>query len=231
MRTFPSDPNIRWLSTTHFVYLAIAALPIIFVTILPSVLLLLYPTRIYRHLSQCLSARKRLAITAFVEALHSVFKDGLNGTRDYRALAGTCPLILTLYWCFSQVVIACGYDQCTYTVLFMVIMAFLVSYLRPCKSTLANMSASYHCLMFGLLAVVYHLWGSEGETYGTKTLEYTFIFIITPYHVLVFMWVSYKIAVKIKTRFCSERQMMQTAMQEVMNLFSRRQSYGYQQLS
>ena len=133
MRTFPSDPNIRWLSTTHFVYLAIAALPIIFVTILPSVLLLLYPTRIYRHLSQCLSARKRLTITAFVEALHSVFKDGLNGTRDYRALAGTCPLILTLSWCFSQVVIACGYDQCTSTVLFMVILSFLVSYLRPCK--------------------------------------------------------------------------------------------------
>ena len=93
------------------------------------------------------------------------------------------------------------------------------------------MSASYHCLMFGLLAVVYHLWSSEGETYGTKTLEYTFIFIITLSHFLVLTWVSYKIAVKIKTRFCSERQMMQTVMQEVMNCFSRRKSYGYQQLS
>ena len=53
--------------------------------LLPSLLLCVYPTRMYRYLSRFVSSRKRLAITAFVEALHNCFKDG---TRDYRMLAG-----------------------------------------------------------------------------------------------------------------------------------------------
>ena len=66
----------------------IAVLVSFSISVIPSVLLCIYPTRVYRYLSRFLSARKRLAITAFAEALHSCFKDGLNGTRDYRALAG-----------------------------------------------------------------------------------------------------------------------------------------------
>ena len=225
-----SDPTIRWRSTTHAVYMTIGALPLIFVTIIPSIILLLYPTRIYRHVSQCLSPRKRLAITTFAEAIHSCFKDGLNGTRDYRPLAGMGPLILFLYWCFTRAVVACGYDQCTSTVLFMVITAFLVSYLRPCKSMLTNLSVTYHCLMFGLLAIVYHLWSNEDETFQTETLEYTLIVIPTLSHVLVFTWVIYKIAFMVKMEFCFNRRRVQTVILQGMHFFSRK-SHGYQQLS
>ncbi|CAI8026068.1 hypothetical protein GBAR_LOCUS15031, partial [Geodia barretti] len=79
------DSTMEWPS---YNYLLIAVLVSITVSVIPSVLLCLYPTRVYRYLSRFLSARKRLAITAFAEALHSCFKDGLNGTHDYRALAG-----------------------------------------------------------------------------------------------------------------------------------------------
>ena len=49
-------------------------MPFIFLTLIPSVILTLYPTRIYsRYISRCLSARIRLAITTFAEALHSFF--------------------------------------------------------------------------------------------------------------------------------------------------------------
>ena len=34
----------------------------------------------------------------FVESLNSCYKDGLNGTRDYRALAGLTPLVIVLAW-------------------------------------------------------------------------------------------------------------------------------------
>ena len=47
-------------------------------------------------LSRFLSTRKQLAITAFAEALHSCFKDGLNGTHDYRAFAGATFCITLL---------------------------------------------------------------------------------------------------------------------------------------
>ncbi|CAI8009090.1 hypothetical protein GBAR_LOCUS6154 [Geodia barretti] len=58
---------------------------------------------VYRYLSRFLSARKRLAITAFAEALHSCFKDGLNGTRDYRALAGGTVFVVLLSFLIGMV--------------------------------------------------------------------------------------------------------------------------------
>ena len=75
------DPNTDVLGQKHIIYSVILFVPAIFLTLIPSVILTLYPTRIYsRYISRCLSARKRLAITTFAEALHSCFKDGLNGT-------------------------------------------------------------------------------------------------------------------------------------------------------
>ena len=86
------DPTIESYSPKHIVYILLVAATAIIVTLIPSLLLCIYPTRLYRYLPQFISARKRLAITAFAEALHKCFKDGLNDTRDYRAFAGLLML-------------------------------------------------------------------------------------------------------------------------------------------
>ena len=88
------DPSVVLFSHEHILYLMIAVVPCILLVLIPALLLCVYPTRIYRRLSQLISTRKQLAITAFAEALHNCFKDGLNGTQDYRALAG----LVILYW-------------------------------------------------------------------------------------------------------------------------------------
>ena len=87
------DPSVVYLSHEHILYFMIAMIPCILLVFIPALLLCVYPTRIYRRLSQLISTRKQLAITAFAEALHNCFKDGLNGTRDYRALAGLVILV------------------------------------------------------------------------------------------------------------------------------------------
>ena len=81
-----TDPTVEW--NTSVPYILIAAVIFLFFSLTPFLLLCIYSKRLYRYLSRFLSARKQLAITAFAEALHSCFKDGLNGTCDYRALAG-----------------------------------------------------------------------------------------------------------------------------------------------
>ena len=91
------QPNMEFFGTRHIIYISIAAVPCIMVTIIPSLVLTIYPTRIYRCLSHYLSARKRLALTAFAEALNSHLKDGLNGTRDYRWCAGFSLFGIVLY--------------------------------------------------------------------------------------------------------------------------------------
>ena len=137
------DPTVEWPTFKAVMVLTIALAISISVSVIPSVLLCLYPTRVYRYLSRFLSARKRLAITAFAEALHSCFKDGLNGTRDYRALAGAPLFVLLVYMAFEKIFAIIGFDIGLITVLLIVTCAFI--YLMPCNSRIANiMSFVFH---------------------------------------------------------------------------------------
>ena len=77
------DPTVVAYSSEHIPYLVVAMVVCFLLAVCPALLLCLYPTRLYERLSRCCSPRKRIAIKTFVEALHSCFKNGLNGTRDY----------------------------------------------------------------------------------------------------------------------------------------------------
>ena len=67
-----ADASIEYLSQTHVIYFLVALIECIFIVFIPSMLLFIYPTRIYRGTSRILSTRKQLAITTFAEAS---FKD------------------------------------------------------------------------------------------------------------------------------------------------------------
>ena len=194
-----SDPTIVWFSHKHIFYVMIALVPFIFLTLIPSLLLCVYPTRLYKYISRFLKVRKRLAITAFAEALHNCFKDGLNGTRDYRALAGwfmlagiqrpiTCNLVKKGYG-----------SQYTNGFLF-ICLSLVVSYLRPCKSGIANFSLSYHFMVSGILTIAVGLWNNDLST-RTDMLEGMFIIIPVISHILVLIWAVSALAHRIMKHF------------------------------
>ena len=178
-------------------------MPLIFLVLIPSLLLCVYPTRIYRYLSRFVSARKRLAITAFAEALHVCFKDGLNGTRDYRALAGVLILGGVVVSTIDSII--WKYMHMTYSFDFisgLVLMSssLIFSYMRPCKSTIANLSLSYHGMILGILCIIFHLWKHDLST-GTETLMETFIILPIISHVLVFVWAMYTLFNRLMSHF------------------------------
>ena len=196
------DPTIKWLSHEHIIYISITVIPFIVLVIIPSVLLCAYPTRLYCFLSRLLSARKRLAIKAFVEALHNCFKDGLNGTRDYRQLAGLSilvgiiyPLIDYYFWKIAAI----NYSFSVTSGFTLTIVSLFLSYARPCKSVLANLSLSYHIMVMGMLSIAVSLWKKD---LSTKTETLKVLFIITPVisHVLVISWAGYTITCQILSR-------------------------------
>ena len=186
-----SDPTIVWFSLKHILYILTVGVPYISLVLIPFLLLCVYPTRIYRCLSRFLSDRKRLAITAFVEAFNSCFKDGLNGTRDYRALIGivllggiigyTICAILSRVFDVPPEVSSGGW---------FVFLSFLFSYLRPCKLTIANLSLSYHFMVAGLLSIGIHLWTHDMST-GTEPLEGAAIILPAISHILMLIWAGY----------------------------------------
>ena len=150
-----SDASIEYFSHKHILYLLLALTQCLFLVLLPSLLLFLYQTRLYRWISQFISARKQLAITTFVEAVNHCFKDGLNGTGDYRALAGfftfgvpTCGLLL---WITSHISIHIGLFTLSSLLL-------LFSYNQPFKSTIANISASSYFVIFEAATLTYYFW-------------------------------------------------------------------------
>ena len=198
------DPNIAVYSSEYIIYLSIAMVLCISLVLFPSLSLCIYPTRIYRYLSQFISARKRLAITAFTEALHSCFKDGLNGTKDYRALAGLWILIYPLFGCVSYVFwIHQQYSQHVTGAYASFVISLLVLYVRPCKSAIANLSLSYHFTMIAFLSLLYYLWKCDLST-STELLELLFIIIPLISHILIFIWAGYSLCQTNTGRRCRQ---------------------------
>ena len=199
-RVLYTDPTVEW--NTSVPYVLIAAAIFIFISLIPSLLLCIYPTRLYRYLSRFLSARKRLAITAFAEALHSCFKDGLNGTRDYRAMAGATFFGLMIFGAieyFSVSILFRGASDIVETVLWMILVC-IVSYVKPCKSTVANISLSFHMTMFGILICLTYFWEYHLSV-ETYTLELMFIVTHLSPHILVAVWAGYTLIKHTLTRF------------------------------
>ena len=189
-----SDPTISYSSQQYLLYLLLPVVISFLLVLVPSLLLCVYPTRVYTKLSQCVSARVRLAITAFAEALHCCFKDGLNGTRDYRASAGLVILLFPASLLVISVVrIATGHDSSIVSSCEFFAVSLLLSQIRPCKSAIANFSLAYNFTVLGILALAIHIWDYEMST-RTESLELTIIILPLISHILVFIWVGYTVS-------------------------------------
>ena len=150
-----TDPEVEW--NTSIPYVLVAAVFFIFISLIPSHLLCIYPTRLYQYLSRFLSARKQLAITAFAEVLHSCFKDGLNGTRDYRAMAGVTLFEFPILYAMGYFASSFFSGTATHTakVMLWVILVCIVTYMKPCKSAVANISLSFSYIILLYLVKIY----------------------------------------------------------------------------
>ena len=193
-----SDPSIEFYSREHILYFLLVLIQCLFFVFLPSLLLFLYPTRLYRWISQFISARKQLAITTFVEALNHCFKDGLNGTRDYRAFAGFLIVgIPTFSLLIGVIANLVGGSTALLAVPWL---SFPLIYFHPFKSTIANMSVGFYFVLLPIFSITYEYW----ELRGTSLWQ-TFSFLLPISHVPVLLWALYNLVCYIRKSF-RERQ-------------------------
>ena len=202
-RAVAIDPTLEHGSKEHILYIVIAALPLFFLTLLPLLLLSIYPTKLYKYLSQFISARKRLVITIFAEALHSSLKDGLNGTRDYRALAGLYPLITIMGWFSVMITELIGYSERRGLIFFLLFCIVAVSFIRPFKSNVSNVSVVFFFVLGIILCMVEHMWYHDFTSIQTLPLENTLIIVCITPHIMIFIWAGYKFILYTKQRFHS----------------------------
>jgi len=183
-------------SSEHIPYLVVAVVVCFLLAVCPALLLYLYPTRLYERLSRCCSPRKRIAIKTFAEALHSCFKNGLNGTRDYRTISGFLIIVPLLYFAV-KLAVTCMMPYHT-TIIFIDVLLLFVSALivcfRPCNSLIMNFSLSYHVMLCGLLSLNAEL-GMKDAFFSIKTLAIISVVLPAISHVLILMWAGYRITV------------------------------------
>ena len=81
-------------SQEYFLFVTIAGCVLAVFIVCPTVLLILYPTRLFRGCVSCCGFRRWHALHMFVESFQGQYKDGTNGTRDFR-------MVLALFLIFS----------------------------------------------------------------------------------------------------------------------------------
>ena len=88
-------PPISAGSQKHFPFIVLAySLTTIFVYI-PIILLCCYPFKYFKRALFCCCSKRRLVADLFMDTFQGYYKDGTNGTRDWRFLSGLYPLLLS----------------------------------------------------------------------------------------------------------------------------------------
>ena len=233
-KSFFYDPTLQWLGYKHIQYFLIVLIPFMFLTVIPSVFHIIYPTRIYKYLSRCVSARKRLAITAFAEALQVCFKDGLNGTRDYRSLAGIITLIPIIFGLSRNYVLErVGIGSRLSDSINYIVTCCIITYIQPCKSSIANISLSVNLLLLGGIYAIEHWWFYYWSI-PTETQIMTMIIIPLLSHILVFVWAGYTLTSHVmrRCRHCfNQRDYREALVNAVNKCLHRSRRGGYQEMN
>ena len=81
------DPSIRLFHAEHIPYAVIALLIILIFIILPPILLLVYPTAIFKKCLTCLGFQRWDILQHIMDIFQGWYKDGTEGSGDYRSLS------------------------------------------------------------------------------------------------------------------------------------------------
>ena len=178
---FYYNATVPYFSTEHlpFALLAISILAIFIV--LPVLILLLYPTRVFQKCIGCCSTRWH-ALDAFVDAFQGYYKDGTNGTPDWRYVSG-------LYLIFRiRVIAAATLPGVNYTRVYRVACyssaSLLFGLLRPYKESWINYwdSIALMLLSFGEIVALYDQYVTRSHysfVYGLAVLPLVYLIVYT----------------------------------------------------
>ena len=127
------DASIEYFSRQHLPFAVLAICVLLVFVIFPLVLLLLYPMRTFqRCLGYCTKVRWQFLHT-FADAFQGCYKNGTNGTRDYRYFAGLYLFFRIVMWgtFISPMLYTCSWLIRTP---FPAVVSLLFAYFRPYKT-------------------------------------------------------------------------------------------------
>ena len=104
------DPTIRPFHSEHIVYAIVAFSVLLIFVLIPTVFLLLYPTRVFRRFISSLGFQRWDKLDQFMDIFQGWYKDGTEGTRDYRHFSALYLLLRIGLFCEFVVLFLVNYD-------------------------------------------------------------------------------------------------------------------------
>ena len=155
------DPSIKYLHSEHIPY-AILALSVITVfVLLPPLLLLLYPTRLFRKCLNCCGFRRWDILHLVMDIFQGWYKNGTEGTYDYRPFSALYMIMRIVLSCAYLKLLVFNYVEyplfdvsvgLLYVFLGMMFHAF-----KPYKVNWMNHTDGAICLLMAFLLLTYIL--------------------------------------------------------------------------
>ena len=148
------DASVGFFSHEHLPFALLAIAVLLTFNILPLLVVVLYPTRVFQKCLNCCRIRWH-AVHAFADAFNGCYKDGTNGTWDYRYFAGFYLLLRIIY------LIRYTGDQqiVSWTSIFALLLFALC---RPYKTNLFNILDSIWILLYLLTLQGFHIFDPVG---------------------------------------------------------------------
>ena len=78
------DPSIKFLHSVHAPYVSVALFFLLTCIVPPPLLLILYPTRLFRKCLACFGFQRWDILQQVMDTFQGWYKDGTEGTKDYR---------------------------------------------------------------------------------------------------------------------------------------------------
>ena len=89
-----TDPTVSFFGHKHWYLIFLSVLILVVIVLPPLLVLIVFPTHLFQKISRWLKPRWIVSMQTFVDPFHCCYKDGTNGTRDYRAVSGYLLAIL-----------------------------------------------------------------------------------------------------------------------------------------
>ena len=181
------DASIEYFSREHLPFALPALCVLLMFVVFPLLLLLLYPMKSFqRCLGYCTRIKWQFLHT-FADAFQGCYKNGTNGTRDYRYFAG-------LYLLFRVVllvgfIVQPGTFRWLITIPFPVVISLLFALFRPYKNNYFNI---IDCLAFTLVALSTFLIMYTYTTHVQFCIQLLYVVVLTPFLYFV-SFILYKI--------------------------------------
>ena len=195
------DPTVECHTQEHTTFAAIAYCVLVIFIVCPTILLIVYPTRLFRKCVSC-GFRRWHALHIFVESFQGQYKDGTNGTCDFRMVSASFLilriLILALFMNHHCLISHTAEMQ---VFLFSCASCFH-AVTRPYKLNFMNNVDIIILFLLGTLIFVASNSASPSLTYFTLG---TTLLLLIPHMILIF-YICHKLANKIGITHCLKRK-------------------------